>query len=184
MHRHIAFLRGINLGNRRLKMDDLRALFTAMKFANVETFIASGNVIFDSKTRDDARLADAIECRLEKSLGYDVDTFVRTRAEVAAVAAFRPFPKKDMEAPGNRVYCSFVREPLSAAQASGLVACRTGVDEFCVEGREFYWLCRIPSADSKVWTSPQMRALKLPSSSARNLTTIRKLAALYPAVEA
>ena len=151
-----------------------------MKFANVETFIASGNVIFDCSTAGDRKLSDAIQRHLKAELGYEVDTFVRTRAEVAAVAAFRPFPKADMEAPGTRVYCSFLHEPLGAAQARGLLACRTKTDEFCVEGREFYWLCRIPSAESTVWASPQMRALKLPTSSSRNVTTIRKLAALYP----
>jgi hypothetical protein len=55
------------------------------------------------------------------------------------------------------------------------------VDEFQVKGREYYWLCRIKSNESKAWTSPAMRAIKLPSSSMRNLTTLRKLAALYPA---
>jgi len=181
MHHYVAFLRGINLGNRRLRMDRLRALFVEMKFADVATFIASGNVIFSSKADDDLKLSDRIERHLETSLGYAVHTFVRTRAEVAAVAAFRPFSPADMAAPGHTVYCSFLRAPLSAAQACGLRACRTAVDDFCVEGREFYWLCRIGSAESKVWASPQMRALKLPSSSARNLTTIRKLAAGFPA---
>jgi uncharacterized protein (DUF1697 family) len=95
------------------------------------------------------------------------------------VAAFQPFPPADMAAEGHTTYCSFLKEPLSTAQARGLVACRTPVDEFCVEGREFYWLCRIKSNESKVWASPAMRALRLPSSSARNLTTIRKLAALF-----
>lgn len=180
MLHYIAFLRGINLGNRRIKMDDLRALFVALKFTDVATFIASGNVIFSSPSADAAKLADRIERHLQASLGYDVDTFVRTRAEVAAVAAFRPFSSADLAAPENSVYCGFLREPLSAAQVRGLLACRTGVDELCVEGREFYWLCRIKSNESKLWTSPPMRALKLPSSSMRNLTTIRRLAEEYP----
>jgi uncharacterized protein (DUF1697 family) len=109
-----------------------------------------------------------------------VDTFLRTRAEVAAVAAFRPFPARDMAA-AHGVYCSFLKTPLRAAQARGLVACRTDVDEFCVNGREFYWLVRIKSNESNVWSSPAMRALKLPSSTARNLTTIRRLAGEFPA---
>ena len=180
LHHHVAFLRGINLGNRRIKMDHLRTRFEEMKFAGVATFIASGNVIFSTKTADRRKLENQIQDHLKVALGYEVDTFVRTRAEVAAVAAFRPFAKADMEAPDNRVYCSFLKEPLSAAQARGLVACRTDVDEFCVDGREFYWLCRIRSAESKVWASPQMRALRLPSSSARNLTTLCKLAIEYP----
>jgi uncharacterized protein (DUF1697 family) len=180
MHRYIAFLRGINLGKRRITMDALRAHFKGLKPANVATFIASGNVIFESKERDPVKLKRTIEAHLGKKLGYEVDTFLRTRAEVAMVAAFRPFPSADMAAETSSVYCSFLKEPLSAAQARGLVACRTPVDEFCVEGLEFYWLCRIKSHGSKVWASPALRALKLPSSSARNLTTIRKLATLFP----
>jgi uncharacterized protein (DUF1697 family) len=181
VHHYIAFLRGINLGNRRLKMDALAALFTEMKFADVATFIASGNVIFASKSADSRKLEKQIETHLQKSLGYGVDTFVRTRAENAALAAFRPFPKADLENPANTIFASFTKEPLTAAQARDLLACRTAVDEFCVQGREFFWLCRIKSSESKVWTTPQMRAVKLPSSSTmRNLTTLRKLAARYP----
>ena len=181
MPHYVAFLRGINLGNRRLKMDDLRARFEELNFTAVAPFIASGNVLFSSTERSDARLADKIEAHLAKKLGYEVDTFVRTRAEVAAVAAFRPFPKADMAAPTSSIYCSFLKEPLSPTQVKGLLTCRTEVDEFRIEGREFYWLCRIKSNESKVWASSQMRALKLPSSSARNLTTIRRLAEEFPA---
>ena len=180
MHHYIAFLRGINLGRRRIKMDHLRGLFEEMKFAGVETFIASGNVIFASRTADHGKLESQIEAHLKKSLGYEVDTFVRTRAEVAAVAAFRPFAAADSEHPHHTVYVGFLGDAFSAEQARKFVACRTDVDELCVQGREYYWLCRIKSNESKVWTSPQMRALKLPSSSMRNLTTVRKLAALYP----
>src|SRR3954464_11906486 len=99
MPQYVAFLRGINLGNRRLKMEQLKALFEDMKFSEVATFIASGNVLFESKAKDDLKLTKMIEAHLEKALGYDVDTFVRTRAEVAAVTAFRPFSKAEMEKP-------------------------------------------------------------------------------------
>lgn len=180
MQHYIAFLRGMNLGNRRLTMDVLRARFVELKFGGVATFIASGNVIFSSKSADAAKLTQQIESHLEKKLGYSVDTFLRTRAEVVAMAAFRPFSTADLANPAHTVYGRFLRDPLSPAQAKGLRACRTAVDEFCVEGREYYWLCRIKSNESTVWASPALRALKLPSSSMRNLNTIRKLAALYP----
>ena len=62
----------------------------------------------------------------------------------------------------------------------GLLSYRNEIDDLCVDGREYYWLCRIRSTESKIWTSAAMRALKLPTSSMRNLTTVRKLAALYP----
>jgi uncharacterized protein (DUF1697 family) len=146
-----------------------------MKFANVATFIASGNMIFDSPHRDGRKLVDLIERHLPQALGYDVDTFIRTRAEVEAVTAFQPFSKADMEKTGNTIHIGFWKEAPDAALVRGLLACRTEVDEFCVEGREFYWLCRIKTHESKVWSSPAMRALKLPTSTARNLTSLRKL---------
>jgi uncharacterized protein (DUF1697 family) len=181
MNHYVAFLRGINLGNRRLKMDRLRVLFEEMKFTEVTTFIASGNVIFASKVAHAGKLEKRIQDHLHKSLGYAVDTFVRTRAEVAAVAAFRPFARADWENPANRVYVGFLQDALHAGQVRKFLACRTEVDELRVAGREYYWLCRVRSIESTVWTSPAMRAVKLPTSSMRNLTTVRKLATQHPA---
>ena len=158
MHHYIAFLRGINLGNRRVKMDDLRRHFEKMTFDNVATFIASGNVVFSSKSGDSAKLEKTIAKNLQTSLGYSVDTFVRTRSEIAAVATFQPFPKTDLENPTNTVLAIFLHEPLTQAQSTALINCRTEVDEFFVDRREIYWLCRIKMSDSKVWTTPQMKA--------------------------
>jgi len=182
MHHYVAFLRGINLGHRRLKMDHLAELFIALKFAHVATFIASGNVIFSGESADGIQLAEKIAAHLESTLGYKVDTFVRTRAEVAAVAAFRGFAPADMDDPANTIHVGFLTAPLTPAQHRGLEACHSDVDAFRVVGRDYYWLCRrIKSHESKIWASQELKALKLPSSSMRNLTTMRKLATLYPA---
>ncbi len=181
MPHYLAFLRGINLGRRRVKMETLRAHFGDLDFTGVETFIASGNVIFSAPARDAAKLETEIAAHLEKSLGYPVDTFVRTRAEVAAIAVHRPFDQALMSDPANTIHVGFLARALTAGQRRGLAACRTPHDEFHVDGREYYWLCReIKSHESKVWTSAELKALRLPSSSMRNLTTVRKLAALYP----
>ncbi len=179
--RYVALLRGINLGKRRLKMEQLGRLFEELKFGGVKTFIASGNVIFESKVKDEVKLEAMIEAHLLKSLGYAVDTFVRTREEIVAAACFHAFPESEMATPGNTVNVSFLKTSLSKQQAEGLAACRTEVDEFRVNGHEFYWVCRIRSSESKVWTTPQMRSLKLPTATMRNLTTVKKIAALYPA---
>src|SRR4051794_1405623 len=95
MKRYVAFLRGINVGGHRVKMDHLRDLFTALGFSNVTTFIASGNVIFDTPAPDVSAIESRIEGHLKASLGYEVDTFLRTPAELATVVAFRPFPPED-----------------------------------------------------------------------------------------
>jgi uncharacterized protein (DUF1697 family) len=181
MPRYLAFLRGINLGRRRIKMEALRARFAELGFTGVETFIASGNVIFDAPAKSDAKLTALIAAHLEKTLGYEVDTFVRTRAELAAIAAFQPFAAADLDPPENTVHCGFLTAPLTLAQATGLEACRSSHDAFRVHGRDYYWLCRkIKTHESKIWSSPALKVLKLPSSSMRKLTTIRKLAVLYP----
>jgi len=179
MPRYVAFLRGINLGKRRIKMDRLRELFEGLGFNQVETFIASGNVLFESKVRNDQKLSQQIERHLAKSLGYDVDTFIRTQNEVVALAAIQPFTKADLEHPANTIHVGLLKEPLDPGTIRKLVACRTEVDDFYAAGRDFCWLCRIKSHESKVWSSPQMKAAALPPATLRNLTTIRKIAALH-----
>ena len=177
---YVALLRGINLGKRRIKMDLLRSFFVALDFTDVETFIASGNVLFASPIRSAPKLEQMIERHLKKELGYDVDTFLRTRAEVAAVAASRPFGAAHDDETTTINVC-FCKEPPSAADARRLEAIRTDVDEFKVIGREFYWLCRIKMSESKVWELPQMKTVSLPNATMRNQRTVQKLAALSPA---
>jgi uncharacterized protein (DUF1697 family) len=177
--RYIALLRGINLGNRRIKMERLRELFIQLKFTGVETFIASGNVVFDSTSGDAAKVERLIAKHLHESLGYEVDVFVRTRSEFAEVASYRPFEQGDMDNDANTIHVGFWTNAPTAAPAKNLAAIKTDVDEFRVKGREFFWLCRVRSSDSKVWTLPAMRALKLPSATMRNRTTVLKMAELF-----
>jgi uncharacterized protein (DUF1697 family) len=177
MQRYIAFLRGINLGKRRLQMSRLKALVEELGFNDVVTFIASGNVLFSSKATDTGRLESRIAGHLESSLGYAVDTFIRTAEEVAGIARSKPFPE-DGQA-GITIHVGFCRQSVPAEFARGLAAVRTNEDEFRVEEREFYWLCRVRTSDSKVWTLPEIKALKFPTVTLRNMTSIRKLVAKH-----
>jgi hypothetical protein len=104
-HRYVAFLRAINAGGRVVKMAALKRVFERLKLADVETFIASGNVIFTSAL-DAPRLERLIEGALEKALGYPVVTFLRTTGQVAAVAA--PDPLRAPLPPGGRTYVGFL----------------------------------------------------------------------------
>ena len=171
--RYVAFLRGINLGKRRLAMSRLKVLFEELGFDEVETFIASGNVLFTTAVEDTARLESEIATHLEKSLGYDVDTFVRALAVVKTIADRKAFPEDGEE--GITVHVGFLQKPLALEISRKLTAVRTAEDEFRVSGCEYYWLCRVRTSDSKVWTLPEVRALRLPSSTMRNMTSIRKL---------
>lgn len=177
--RYVAFLRGINLGGRRPKMEQLRSLFEALGFAEVSTFIASGNVIFATRTISRTALEKKIAGHLEQALGYAVDTFVRTHEEIAAILAFPAFPKHEAEATGATVHTIFLHQPLDTAATEAILAAQTGDDRFSINGTELYWLCRIRIADSKVWTTPPMRKVARIPMTMRNVTSLRKLAAEY-----
>ena len=81
---HLAFLRSINIGGHVVKMDRLREIFVSMGLANVETFIQTGNVVFESAKKPED-LETAIEARLQKVLGYPVATFVRSPGELREI---------------------------------------------------------------------------------------------------
>jgi len=158
-------------------MHRLKELFEELGFADVETFIASGNVIFSSKARNPRRLESQIAAHLDEVLGYDVDTFVRTAQEVSAIGNAKIFPEDGQE--GITVHVGFFQQALSPDVARKLAAVRTDVDAFHVANREYYWLCRVRTSDSKMWTRPEIKALRLPTSTMRNLTSIRKLIAKH-----
>jgi uncharacterized protein (DUF1697 family) len=174
--RYVAFLRAINVGKRIVKMDRLRAIFQEMGLDDVETFIASGNVIFTAPEQDTRALEKRIEQQLRAALGYEVETFLRTPAELHAITTYRPFGG---DADGHTVYVNFYYEPLDAGAVEKLVALRTEVDEFHVHGREMYWLARKGISESLVTGPMLLKAVgKVPSTN-RNITTIQKLAAKY-----
>jgi uncharacterized protein (DUF1697 family) len=178
--RYVAFLRGINVGGRRPKGDALRAPFEALGFADVSTFLASGNVIFTASVGvEPAEIESRVESALEKALGYAVETFVRTPRALAAIAAFRPFADLDLDTPGHSLHVGFLKTPLGDAEASALLGSRTPVDDFSLNGREIYWLCRGKVTASLVSWPVVTRLLKAPTTF-RNVTTLRRLAALHP----
>ena len=177
MQRYVALLRGINLGKRRLPMARLKALFEELGFGAVETFIASGNVIFSSRAGDPGRLGSRIAGHLEASLGYEVDTFVRTLDQIAEIGRGRVFAEDGVE--GITIHVGFLQRELGPEAERRFAAVRTKEDEFRVIGREYYWLCRVRTPDSKAWALPEMRALRLPTSTMRNISSNRKLVAKH-----
>lgn len=170
---HVAFLRAINVGGRVVKMEALRAHCEACGLSNVETFIASGNVIFESRARP-AALEATIEAELRKKLGYDVATFVRSLPELEAVTGLAA---KKSGGSGN-VYVAFLKAAPSAGVQRTVKALAGAGDRFHFAGREFYWLRDGGFSDSTFSNSVFERAIKAPATF-RNVTTIRKLVAKY-----
>jgi uncharacterized protein (DUF1697 family) len=173
---HLAFLRAINVGGHTVKMDALHALFEALGYANVSTFIASGNVIFES-TVDPPALEAQIEAHLERELGYEVATFIRSPAEVAATVRYASsIPAVDSEA--DALYVAFLKTVPSESAWGKVLEKGDSLDSFYTEGREFYWHRRGKMSDSKFSNIMLERLLKQPATM-RNITTVSKLAAKY-----
>lgn len=162
-------------------MDRLRAMFGALGFAEVETFIASGNVIFSAPGDEGGALERDIEQHLRRELGYEVTTLVRSTAELGAIAAHRPFAAFDADSTGYTESVGLLRAAPDSAARRAVAELQTPTDEFHLHDREIYWLCRTRVSDTRI-TGPMLeRALGMPTTM-RNMTTIRKLVAKYPAI--
>jgi uncharacterized protein (DUF1697 family) len=176
--RYVAFLRAINVGGHVVKMDALRARFEKLGYSRVETFIASGNVIFETSTSDPPRLERRIEQALEEALGYEVATFLRTPKEVAAIARAWPFAAA-ATAKARALNVALLKEPLDETARRSLATLRSDLDDFEVRGTELYWLCRGKQNESKVSNVAMERALKV-KVTIRGLRTMEKLAEKFP----
>ncbi len=177
MPRYIAFLRAINVGGHTVKMDVLRRLFESLGFSNVETFIASGNVVFETTSKNTQALERKIETKLREALGYEVATFIRTDAEVAAVANYEPFSQPELEG-AAALNIAFLSERLDDEARRKLTALRTEIDEFHTHEREVYWLCRTRQSDSKISNAVLEKTLGQ-KATLRGANTVKRLAAKY-----
>lgn len=177
MPRCVAFLRAINVGGHTVRMAQLRELFTSLGLRGVETFIASGNVVFEAAEADADRLERRIERHLTDALGYPVDTFIRAARELRAIAAHQPFSLDGSGGPAGTVYVGFLRRAPDRAARRTIQSFNTDVDEFDVKGREVYWLVRGSLADSRVKGAALGHALG--PTTMRNRKTIVRLARKY-----
>jgi uncharacterized protein (DUF1697 family) len=176
--RYIGFLRAINIGGHVVKMTDLKKMFEEMGFKSVETFIASGNVIFEAPKTSTLKLEKKIETALHKKLGYEVATFVRSEDEIAAIANHRPFPDAAMSQCA-RYNVAFTNVDLGDAHRKKIEAFDSEVSTFAAHGREVYWICKVLQSESNFASGKFERELGL-KATWRNINTVRRLAAKYP----
>lgn len=177
LHKYVALLRAINVGGHTVKMADLRTLFEQLAFANVKTFIASGNVIFDTPHTDTDALQTTIERHLRAALGYNVATFLRAPDELAALVYAQPFADALLNE-GGACYVAFLQAVPTAAAQAALMARQTVVDEFAVRDRHVFWYCRAKMSES-LFGGKQLESILEQPATVRNITTVTKLASAY-----
>ncbi len=136
--RSVAFLRGINVGGHRVTKDEFIAVFAALGHTEVDTFLASGNVLFEPGP--DGADTDVIAEALEAALGYAVPTTLRTGAEVTAIAESEPFPAATLAESTGKPQVMLLFETPSAAAGRELLALATDDDLLVLDGSELHWL--------------------------------------------
>ena len=178
MTRYIAFLKAINVGGRNVKMEELRQIFQSMAFTNVETFIASGNVIFETDFHDYAELQVKIEHQLLNKLGYEVSTFLRTDRQLAKIAQYKPFNEKVMSM-AVAFNVGFMKQPLNKEQQNNVLSLSTDIDYFNTHHTELYWTCQTRQSESTIDAKKLERVISKPIT-LRTIKTIYRLTAKYP----
>lgn len=177
MSLHVAFLRGMNLGGRRIKNEDLCSAFEGMALAGVAAFRASGNVVFESDGEDEAGLGARIEAGLQEELGYEVPVFLRGGAEVAKIAAHQPFDSAALEASSGKLQVALLPVKPGATARRQALALATEEDRLAIRGRELYWLPSGGMSESEL----DLKALEatLGPWTVRTMGTISQIAAKH-----
>jgi uncharacterized protein (DUF1697 family) len=169
----ILLLRGINLGpHRRVSMPDLRALLSDAGFADVRTYVQSGNVVLSSRATP-ARLGAQAEALIGERFGFDVDVIVRTGEELASVVARNPLA--DVAQDPKRYQVSFLDaepDPEVVERISGLAV---NGERLVPSGRELYTWHPEGVARSKLWAKLAAAGGLGVRATARNWTTVTTL---------
>jgi uncharacterized protein (DUF1697 family) len=170
-------LRAINVGGHSVKMEYLRQLFELFGFMDVQTYIASGNVVFSSTTSDTIMLETKIQDGLYQALGYQVAAFLRSGDVLAAIADYPAFSETDLSV--ARVFnIAFLSDIPDTVSQQRLMALQSDIDRFHVHGRQVYWLCRKLQSESSFSNAVLEKTLGQPST-LRTLNTIKKMVQKY-----
>ncbi|MCO6452544.1 MAG: DUF1697 domain-containing protein [Caldilineales bacterium] len=173
MSTHISLLRGINVsGQKKILMADLRALYKSLGLANVESYVQSGNVLFDSD-EDAATLKQRIEAGIERVYDYHVDVVLRTPADFARVLANNPYlVTRNVDT--KQTYVIFLAQSPDPDLAEALAVADGSDDEFTNAGEEIYLYLPGGAGRTKLTNNFFERKLKL-SATTRNWRTVEAL---------
>jgi uncharacterized protein (DUF1697 family) len=158
-------------------MAELRRVFEDLGLKEVETFIASGNVVFHSDAENVRALELLIEDGLRESLGYEVTTFLRTEEEVSAIAKYEPFKKSHLR-DAAALNVGFLVDPPTPAAKKLIATFKSEIDDFHVRGREVYWLSQTKQSDSK-FNNVRFEKMLNTRATWRGINTVKRLAAKY-----
>ncbi len=173
MPRYLALFGSVNVGGNRLTMAELRSAFEAEGFANVETVVASGNVLFDHPERPDEGLEEKLALMMRERFGFSSVALVRSRDALAAAIMENPFAADGQE---NFVHTLFLDGPVDPAGFARLEADRTGPERLAAGDRALHIDYVAGAGESKLVGSFIERRLGR-KGTARNLRSMKRILA-------
>lgn len=168
---YIALLRGINVGGRTIKMSDLKIVFESLGFQEVKTFIASGNVLFNTNETNTEKLTAMIEETLKETFGFAIAIMLRTPKQMEKIVADAPFKEEQLDV---KKYVTFLKTELTDSTISELQSNLDNGERIYLHGTEIYFSIPAESIFSNNWLEKAVKK----SCTTRNWNTTRKLAEL------
>jgi uncharacterized protein (DUF1697 family) len=178
----ISMFRGVNVGgHNKIKMDALRTLYESIKFEDPRTYVQSGNVIFRTKEKNSASLADKIQNAVEGAFGFRPAVILRTPDELRKAIAATPFAARNLE-PGKILVTFLSGDPGPKAQAT-LLTFKSYPEELHLQRRELYIYFPNGAGKSKLpWSS--VEKLLGTTGTARNWNSVTRMLAIAEELEA
>lgn len=154
-------------------MDLLRQHVDSLGFANIQSFIQSGNVLFKSTLTNVPKLESMIEDQLLAVLGFSVATFIRTDQETKKIAHFDPFSLSQYGS-HSVLYISFLKTAPSQTLKDKLTEYSSEIEALKFLDRQLFWLWHREAGESKMTNARVEKNLGMPTTQ-RNSSTVRKL---------
>ena len=138
MQTYISMLRGINVGGqKKIRMTALKSLYESLGLGNVQTYVQSGNVVFDSEEQDDEKLRKSIEAQIEAAFGFSVPILIRTANDFKRIIESHPFANEEP----IRVLVTFLYERPQKSRWDELSLYQDKVDQFALGEQEIFLFC-------------------------------------------
>jgi uncharacterized protein (DUF1697 family) len=177
MTKYIAILRGINVsGSKMIKMDNLKSSMSELKFNTIETYIQSGNIVFEYQETNEDLLANIITDKIQSDFGFDVPVIVMGAGDLNAVIENNPFVKNRNEAI-DKLYVTFLSEDPDSILLKGLAVIDISMDEFFISGNVIYLFCPNGYGRTKLNNNFFENKLEI-SATTRNWKTVIALAGM------
>lgn len=173
--KYIALLRGINVsGQKKVKMADLRAMCKEMGYQQVQTYIQSGNIIFETAEQDQSKMALKLHEQIKKTFGYEVPVMVRTQTYLDEVIKGNPFLKKEPNIDIKLLHVTFLAEKPAKDLVEKLMEKDYGTDEFKIVDNCVYLYFPNGYGRTKLTNNIFEKQLQV-AATTRNWRTINKL---------